>query len=153
MRLLAAFLLVALLPQPAVDRFTPIIASAPESSVRNGYVVNHRREAVEKEITTRPPTREELGVELPPGARLDRNNSARQIVQYHPVWRVYDYRLTTPVARAELLAFFARQGVTYDQNQQWLVFTGKGGNGEDFIDQISGDPITRFRIWRKPPAK
>jgi hypothetical protein len=54
------------------------IAGAPESTVRNGFVVNHRREAVQREITARPPTEAELGVRLPPGARPLHEVTARQ---------------------------------------------------------------------------
>ena len=132
------------------DRFTSIIAAAPESTVVNGYVVNNRRVAVQKELTARPPTPQELGVVLPAGARLDHERTARQIAQYHPNWRIYKYEIEMP--RAELVRFFTDQGLTYDRSWNKLFFSRPTGNGEDFIDSLEGDPVEGFRIWRRPPG-
>jgi type II secretory pathway pseudopilin PulG len=134
----------------ATDRFTSIIASAPESTVVNGYVVNNRRVAVQKELEARPPTHDELGVALPNGARLEFERTARQIAQYHPYWRIYEYSLEMP--KADLLRFFTDQGLTVDQSMHRLHFSKPAGNGEDFIDNLQGDPVEGFRIWRIPPG-
>jgi len=134
----------------ATDRFTSIIATAPESTVVNGYVVNNRRVAVQKELEARPPTHDELGVALPKGARLEFERTARQIVQYHPYWRIYEYSLEMP--KADLLRFFTDQGLTADQSMHKLHFSKPPGNGEDFIDNLQGDPVEGFRIWRIPPG-
>lgn len=131
----------------AQDRFAPIIAGAPESSVRDGYVVNHRREAVQKELTARPPTEAELGVRLPPGARLVPDRTALQIVQYHPGRRIYQYRVA--MSREELVHFFEAQGLRWDASQQWLFFPGATrDNGGDFVDALHDAAGGGFRIWR-----
>jgi hypothetical protein len=132
----------------APDRFTSIIATAPESTVVNGYVVNNRRIAVQKELEARPPTHAELGVAVPKSARLEFERTARQIVQYHPYWRIYEDALDMP--KADLLRFFTDQGLTVDQSMHRLRFSKPAGNGEDFIDNLQGDPVEGFRIWRKP---
>lgn len=130
------------------DRFTSIIAQAPESTVVNGYVVNNRRVAVQKELTARPPTRNEIGVVLPTGARLDYERTARQIVQYDPNWRIYQYDLEMP--KADLVRHFTDQGLSFDPSWNRLFFTKPTGNGEDFIDNLGGDQAEGFRIWRRP---
>jgi len=134
----------------ATDRFTSIIATAPESTVVNGHVVNNRRIAVQEELEARPPTHAELGVVVPKGARLEFERTARQIVQYHPYWRIYEYALDMP--KADLLRFFTDQGLTLDQSMHRLRFSKPTGNGEDFIDNLQGDPVEGFRIWRIPPG-
>ena len=134
----------------ATDRFTSIIAEAPESTVVNGYVVNNRRIAVQKELTARPPTHDELGVLLPRGARLDYERTARQIAQYNPNWRIYQYTLEMP--RADLIRFFTDQGLTYDRSWNRLFFSKSARDGEEFIDNLEGDPVEGFRIWRRPRA-
>jgi len=121
------------------DRFTSIVAQAPESTVVNGYVVNNRRVAVQRELTARPPTHDELGVLLPKGARLDHERTARQIVQYNPYWRIYQYTLEMP--KADLIRFFTDQGLTVDRSWGRLFFTPPAGNGEEFIDNLQGDPV------------
>lgn len=84
------------------DRSTSIIEQAPESTGVNGYVVNNRRVAVQKELSARPPTHEELGVTIPMGARLELERTARQIAQYHPHWRIYEYAVEVPESRSPL---------------------------------------------------
>lgn len=131
-----------------VDRFTSIIEQAPESTVVNGYVVNNRRVAVQKELSARPPTHDELGVTIPKGARLELERTARQIAQYHPYWRIYEYAVEMP--EADLIRFFTDQGLTLDPSGHKLHFSKPAGNGEDFIDNLQGDPVEGFRIWRVP---
>lgn len=130
------------------DRLTSIIEQAPESTVVNGYVVNNRRVAVQKELSARPPTHDELGVTIPKGARLELERTARQIAQYHPYWRIYEYAVAMP--EAELIRFFTDQGLTVDPSGHKLHFSRPAGNGEDFIDNLQGDPVEGFRIWRMP---
>lgn len=132
----------------AADRFTSIIEQAPESTVVNGMVVNNKRVAVQKELSARPPTREELGVAIPKGARLELETTARQIAQYHPNWRIYKYTIRMPVA--DLIRFFTDQGLSFDPSMHRLRFPKPAGNGEDFIDSLEGDPVEGFRIWRRP---
>lgn len=134
--------LAAAAPSWALDRFSSIIAGGAESTVNSGgYVVNHKREDVQKELAARPPTFEELGVKVPPKAKLKLTETARQIVQYDPVWRIFDYKLK--MGREEFVAYFLAQGLTHDENR--MVFPGS----EDFIDGIAVDGVTEFRIWRK----
>lgn len=152
---LCALALAAVLTPPsardarAQDRFAAVIAGAPESSVRNGYVVNHRREAVQREITARPPTEAELGVRLPPGARLLHEVTARQIVQYHPGWRIFQYRMA--MSRDELGRFFAEQGLRYEPSEGRAYFPGATNERGDFIDGLAIAASTGIRIWRMPP--
>lgn len=61
-----------------------IIEQAPESTVVNGYVVNNRSVAVQKDLSARPPTHDELGVTIPAGSRLEPGRTARQIAQCRP---------------------------------------------------------------------
>jgi len=138
----------ALPPAAGFDRFTSIIEQAPESTVVNGYVVNNRRVAVQKELSARPPTHDELGVTIPKGARLELERTARQIAQYHPYWRIYEYAIDMP--QADLIRFFVEQGLTVDPSGHKLYFSKPAGNGEDFIDDLGGDPVEGFRIWRVP---
>ena len=135
-------------PAAGFDRFTNIIEQAPESTVVNGYVVNNRRVAVQKELSARPPTHDELGVTIPKGARLELERTARQIAQYHPYWRIYEYAVEMP--EADLIRFFTDQGLTVDPSGHKLHFSKPAGNGEDFIDNLQGDPVEGFRIWRLP---
>ena len=101
----------------ASDRFTSIVESAGESTVTSGgFLVNQKRVAVQKELAKRPPTPEELGVKLPPKSVLMLEQTARQIAQYHPVWRVYEYRVQMP--RAEFTRYFQEQGLAFDQPTQ-----------------------------------
>ncbi|HYD51105.1 MAG TPA: hypothetical protein VEA99_00710 [Gemmatimonadaceae bacterium] len=153
---LCALALAAVLTPPSVreagaqDRFAAAIAGAPESSVRNGFVVNHRREAVQREITARPPTQAELGVRLPPGARLLHEVTARQIAQYHPGWRIFQYRVT--MSRDELGRFFAEQGLRYEPSEGRAYFPGATNERGDFIDGLAIASGTGIRIWRMPPG-
>lgn len=138
----------------ARDRFTPIIEQAPKSSVQNGALVNHKRVAVQEELAQRPPTRGELGVELPAGARLELYETALQIAQYHPAWRVYKYRLDTPRERGDFIDFFTSQGLHFNERKYWIIFPAPPGVDDrdaEFID-LSGDPVEGFRIWRRPGA-
>lgn len=133
----------------AADRFTPIVEQAGESTVtKGGYIVNQKRVAVQGELAKRPPTTAELGVKLPARASLKLENTARQIAQYHPTWRVYDYRLSMP--RSEFIRFFEAQGLVFDVHKNGLLFPGASRDEAEFIDGLDGDPISGFRIWRRP---
>lgn len=133
----------------AADRFTPIIEQAGGSAVtKGGFVVNQKRVAVQSELSKRPPTPAELGVKLPPRSSLKLEETARQIAQYHPVWRVYDFRLSMP--RAEFIRFFEAQGLVFDVHKNALLFPGAAPDGAEFIDGLFGDSISAFRIWRRP---
>lgn len=152
--LCALVLAAALVPASArdvdaQDRFAAAIAGAPESTVRNGYVVNHRRAAVQRELTARPPTEAELGVRLPPGARLLHEVTARQIAQYHPGWRIFQYRVA--MSRDELGGFFAAQGLRYEPSEGRAYFPGASNQRGDFIDGLAIASSTGIRIWRMPP--
>ena len=153
MKLLAGIALVLAMSLPAVcaetDRFTQIIAQAGESTVtKGGFVVNQRRIAVQKELSRRQPTAAELGVKLPPKASLKLERTALQIVQYNPVWRVYDFHVSMP--RAEFVSFFEAQGLVLDTHKNVLLFPGTGQGDAEFIDGLFGDTISDFRIWRRP---
>ena len=129
----------------SADRFTKIVEEGAEpTTTAGGYLVNQKRVAVQKELAQRPPTASELGLTLPPGSRLQLERTARQIAQYHPVWRIYEYQIE--VSRAEFIAHFQKQGMRFDQSSNQLKF---GDNGE-FIDGFSGETMKSFRIWRKP---
>lgn len=129
----------------AFDRFTPLIENAPESTVNaNKMVVNHKRAAVQAELRARPPTEQELGLKLPRGARLMDETTARQIAQYHPVWRIYEYAVTMP--RTEFIAHMEAQGWRSTGSDYRLRFPGR----EDFIDGFTDERTRAFRIWRKP---
>ena len=130
----------------AADRFAAIVEATGEPTVtKGGYVVNQKRVAVQAELSKRPPTSQDLGVRLPPGSALKLHETAGQIAHYHPIWRVYEYRLTIP--RAEFISFFEAQGLRFDKSGNLLKFDNAGN---DFIDGLSGDPMTGFRVWRKP---
>lgn len=130
----------------ASDRFTTIVESAGDSTVSGGgFRVNQKRVAVQRELAQRPPTLAELGVKLPPKSALMLEQTARQIAQYHPVWRVYEYRLQMP--RSEFTQYFQDQGLAFDVHANQLKFGNLGG---EFIDGLSEDPITSFRVWRRP---
>jgi hypothetical protein len=146
LRLVGPCLLAGLaLGASAADRFKLIIDNAPESAVNaSGQPVDPKRLLVEKELMAQRPGRAELGVRLPEGSRLKPEESARQIVQHDPAWRVYEYRLSMP--RAELLRFFQGQGLRHDRAAGRLVFP----DNTDFIDGFEDDPVKRFRVWRKP---
>ncbi|MCE9658712.1 MAG: hypothetical protein K8R60_09155 [Burkholderiales bacterium] len=128
------------------DRFARIVEEGGEPTVTaGGYLVNQKRVAVQKELTQRPPTPGELGLTLPPGAKLQIEGTARQIAQYHPAWRVYEYRIE--MSRAAFVEHFQKQGMSFDRSANNLKF----GNGSgDFIDGFSGETMKSFRIWRKP---
>ena len=129
----------------ASPRFTPIIEGAPESAVQNGSLVNFRRVAVQKELSQRPPTAAELGLRLPPKSALQLETTARQIAQYHPVWRVYEYKTTMP--RAELIRHFEAQGLRFDIHKNQVLFPGAAtADSAEFIDGLDG----KFRVWRRP---
>ena len=59
-----------------------------------------------------------------------------QIAQYHPRWRIYEYAIDMSQA--------------FDPSGHKLTFSKPAGNGEDFIDNLQGDPVEGFRIWRVP---
>ncbi len=96
---LGALVLLAVIASAshAADRFARIVEEGGEPTVTaGGYVVNQKRVAVQKELTARPPTADEVGVRLPAGAKLMLVETARQIAQYHPAWRIYQYQLEAP---------------------------------------------------------
>jgi len=41
-------------------------------------------------------------------------------------------------------------GLTVDPSGHKLYFSTPAGKGEDFIDDLGGDPVKGFRIWRVP---
>ncbi len=128
------------------DRFTKVVEEGGDPPVTaGGILVNQKRIAVQKELAQRPPTEGELGLKLPSGSKLQLEQTARQIAQYHPVWRIYEYRIE--LSRAEFIEFFQKQGLTFDQSANNLKFGNAGG---DFIDGLSGETVTSYRIWRKP---
>ena len=130
----------------AEDRFTAIVESGAEPTVTaGGYLVNQKRVAVQKELSVRPPTREEIGVELPKGAKFNLVETSRQIAQYHPKWRIYQYSVTMP--RKDLITFFEGQGLSYDVHAANLKF---GAGGGEFIDGLTADDRHQIRIWRRP---
>lgn len=154
MKLLASIALVLAVALPAVcvesDRFAQIIAQAGESTVtKGGFVVNQKRVAVQKELARRPPTATELGVKLPPKTSLKLERTALQIVQYNPVWRVYDFRVSS-MPRSEFIKFFEEQGLVFDIHKNVLLFPGAAPHDAEFIDGFFGNVISEFRIWRKP---
>lgn len=131
------------------DRFTPIVEQAGGPTVtQGGTLVNQQRVAVQSELVRRPPTSGELGVKLPDKAALKLEQTARQIAQYHPVWRVYDYRLSMP--RADFIRFFEAQGLVFDVHKNVLLFPGAAKDEAEFIDGLFGGTISGFRVWRKP---
>jgi hypothetical protein len=71
-----------------------------------------------------------------------------QIAQYHPVWRVYAYRLEMP--RSEFIQFFESQGLKLDTHKNVMLFPGAAPKDAEFIDGLIGDPISGFRVWRRP---
>ena len=153
MKMLANIALTLAVVLPAVcaaaDRFTQIIEQAGESTVtKGGFIVNQKRVAVQSELSRRPPTTAELGVKLPAKASLRLEDTARQIAQYHPVWRVYDFRLSMP--RSEFVRFFEAQGLVFDAHRNVLLFPGAVPNEAEFIDGLVGDSISAFRVWRRP---
>ena len=128
------------------DRFTKIVEEGGEPTVtKGGSLVNQKRVAVQKELSQRPPTAEELGVALPPRSALMLEQTARQIAQYHPVWRVYEYRMEMP--RQAFIEHFQKQGLKFDVHANQMKF---GNPGEEFVDGLSGDPIKSLRVWRRP---
>ncbi len=110
--------------------------------------MNQQRVAVQAELARLGPTAAELGVPLPPKARLKREDTAHQIAQYHPVWRIYAYQLSMP--RAEFIAFFTAQGLVFDAHKNLLLFPDQPGQEGAFIDGLDGQTISQFRIWRRP---
>jgi hypothetical protein len=152
-RVVTAVALLAALSTPlaavAEDRFTPVIEHAGDLVANaGGYVVNQKRVAVQRELSRQSPTPAELGVQLPPKSALKLEQTARQIAQYHPIWRVYDYGLAMP--RAEFIQFFVAQGLVFDVHRNVLLFPGAQSGDAEFIDGLTGDPITEFRVWRRP---
>jgi hypothetical protein len=128
------------------DRFSKIVDEGGDPTVTSGgYLVNQKRAAVQRELTQRPTTPDELGVQLPLGSKLQLEQTARQIAQYHPTWRIYEYRIT--MSRADFIAHFQKQGLSFNQSANQLKFGNAGG---DFIDGFSGDSMSTFRIWRRP---
>ena len=51
---------------------------------------------------------------------------------------------------ADLIRFFTDQGLTIDPSGHHLQFSKPAGNGEDGIDNLQGDPVEGFSIWRVP---
>jgi hypothetical protein len=144
-------LLLVFLPGSVLadDRFTPLIENAGEPVVNsNGFVVNQARVAVQKELSQRPPTAEELGVKLPSKAKLSLETTARQIAQYDPTWRVYEFKIQMP--RDDFKRFFLAQGLRFDQSSNVLRLPDRPGHQGEFIDGLSDDPLENFRIWRRP---
>ena len=134
------------LASSAEDRFSRIVEEGGEPTVtKGGYLVNQKRVAVQKELSKRPPSGDELGVKLPAGATLMLEETSRQIAQYHPVWRIYQYKVI--LSRTALIEFFQAQGLMYDVHKANLSF---GNSQGDFIDGLSGDDRHHIRIWRKP---
>ena len=130
----------------AADRFAKIVDEGGDPTVTaGGFVVNQKRVAVQKELSARPPTAEEVGVKLPPGSRLMLVETARQIAQYHPVWRIYQYQVELP--REAVIAHFESQGLRYDESSANLKF---GKSDGDFVDGLSQSGQHRLRVWRKP---
>ncbi len=130
----------------AADRFAKIVDEGGDPTVTSGgFVVNQKRVAVQKELSARPPTAEEVGVKMPPGAKLMLVETARQIAQYHPVWRIYQYKVDMP--RDALIAHFESQGLRFDANAANLKF---GNSGGDFVDGLSRSGQHQLRVWRKP---
>ena len=128
------------------DRFSKIVDEGGDPTVTaGGYLVNQKRAAVQRELMQRPPTPDELGVQLPPGSKLQLEQTARQIAQYHPAWRIYEYRIS--MSRADFIEHFQQQGLSFSQSANQLKF---GNTGGDFIDGFTGDSMSSFRIWRKP---
>ena len=153
MKSLANLVLTLAVAIPAVcaasDRFTAIIDQAGEPTVtKGGFVVNQKRVAVQGELSRRPPTVAELGVKLPRKASLQLEDTARQIAQYHPTWRVYAFRTSMP--RTEFIQFFEAQGLTLDTHKNTLLFQGTAPKDAEFIDGLVGDPVSEFRVWRRP---
>ncbi len=133
----------------AQDRYTQAIESAGGPVVNSGgYLVNLKRIAVQKELSRHPPTAAELGVKVPARAKLDLVLTARQIAQYHPTWRIYDYHIAMP--RAEFIQFFEAQGLVFNRSRNVLLFPGADSQSGEFIDGLSGGEIRSFRIWRRP---
>jgi len=129
----------------AQDRFASIIDRAAESTVTSGgFIVNQKRVAIQAEIAKRPPSSAELGVKVPQDSKLRTEQTARQIAQYHPAWRVYDFSVFMP--RSAFIQHFERQGLSLDPSANVLRFPGS----EDFIDGLVGEQISSFRVWRKP---
>ncbi len=130
----------------AADRFAKIVDEGGDpTTTAGGFVVNQKRIAVQKELTARTPTAEELGVKLPAGAKLMLIETARQIAQYHPAWRIYQYKVELP--REAVIAHFEAQGLRYDMNAANLKFGNAGG---DFVDGLSQSGQHQLRVWRKP---
>jgi|GEM_PF-6136026 len=133
----------------ATDRFTQIVEQGGEPTVtKGGFLVNQKRAAVQSELARKPPTTAELGVKVPAMASLKLEQTARQIAQYHPVWRVYDFHLS--MSRSEFIKFFEAQGLTLDTHKNVLLFPGAAPDDAEFIDGLVGDPIRGFRVWRRP---
>jgi hypothetical protein len=130
----------------AADRFAKSVDEGGDPTVTaGGFVVNQKRVAVQKELSARPPTVEEVGVKLPPGSKLMLVETSRQIAQYHPVWRIYQYKVDLP--REAVIAHFESQGLRYDVNSANLKF---GNSGGDFVDGLSQSGQHQLRVWRKP---
>lgn len=133
----------------ATDRFTQIIEQGGEPTVtKDGFLINQKRAAVQSELARKLPTTAELGVKVPANASLKLEQTARQIAQYHPVWRVYDFHLT--MSRSEFVKYFEAQGLTLDTHKNVLLFPGAAPDDAEFIDGLVGDPIRGFRVWRRP---
>ena len=142
----ALVLAVAGASSHAADRFAKIVVQGGEPTVTaGGFVINQKRVAVQKELAARPPTADEVGIKLPPVAKLMLVETARQIAQYDPDWRIYQYKVDMP--RGAVIAFLEAQGLRYDQSAANLQFGNPDG---DFVDGLSQSGQHQLRVWRKP---
>ncbi|MET0311406.1 MAG: hypothetical protein ABW051_05100 [Burkholderiaceae bacterium] len=145
----AALALLLALPftASAADRLSPIFDTGGKAAT-GGFSATQQRAAVQMELSLRPPTPAELGVKLPQKTALRAEQTARQMAEYDPAWRVYEYSAGIP--KAEFVKFFQAQGLTLNATRNVLVMPGPGPDGAGFIDGLQNDPVQDFRIWRKP---
>ena len=52
--------------------------------------------------------------------------------------------------RADFIRFFEAQGLVFDVHKNGLLFPGAARDEAEFIDGLDGDPISAFRVWRRP---
>lgn len=131
----------------AADRLSPIFDNGGKAAT-GGFSATQQRAAVQMELTLRPPTPAEIGVKLPQKTTLRVEQTARQMAEYDPAWRVYEYSVGMP--KAEFVKFFQAQGLTLNTARNVLIIPGPGPDGAGFIDGLQADPVQDFRIWRKP---
>lgn len=132
----------------AADRLTPFFDTG-KATATGGFVATQQRAAVQMELSLRPPTPQELGVKLPAKATLKVESTARQMTEYDPAWRVYEYNAAA-MPKAEFVRFFQGQGLTMNTARNVLVIPGQGPDGSGFVDGLQSDPVQDFRVWRKP---